>query len=351
MTTPQQHTIIRPDDWHVHLRDGEMLHAVLPFTSRVFGRAIVMPNLKFPVATTESAHMYRDEIREALPKASNFTPLMTVYLTDTTSPDDLEQGHKDGILTAAKLYPAHATTNSEHGVTKISNITKVLERMQRIGMPLLVHGEVTTPEVDIFDREAVFIATILSAIRKDFPELKIVLEHITTEEAAVYVAEEGERGKLAATITPHHLHINRNAMFQGGIRPHMYCLPVAKRERHRQALIKAATSGKKMFFLGTDTAPHMRTAKEAACGCAGIFCAPNAIELYTEIFDQAGALRKLEAFASRNGPAFYGLPVNTDSITLEKCDAPLEAIGPVVTQTGHEIIPFIPHQPLRWRLV
>lgn len=337
---PESLTILRPDDWHVHVRDGDVLKAVLPFTARVFGRAIIMPNLKPPVTTTARALAYRDEILAAVPKGVDFMPLMTLYLTDASDADDLARGHAEGVVTAAKLYPAHATTNSEHGVTDIKRIYPVLERMQRIGMPLLVHGEVTDPAIDIFDREAVFIDTIMKPLRKDMPSLKVVFEHITTSEAADYVAAEGQGGTLAATITPHHLLINRNAMFAGGIRPHYYCLPVAKREKHRLALVKAATSGAKMFFLGTDTAPHARTAKESACGCAGIFVAPKALELYAHVFDEAGALQNLEAFASRNGPSFYGLAVNSGFVTLEKTKEPFAEIKPILTGNGQEIVSF-----------
>lgn len=340
-------TLIRPDDWHVHLRDGAMMRAVLPFTAREFGRAIIMPNLRPPVTTTAQAAAYRDAIGASLPSGSRFTPLMTLYLTDHTDPDDLEQGHRQGIVTAAKLYPAHATTNSEHGVSDIGRITAVLERMQRIGMPLLLHGEVTDSQVDLFDREAVFIDRILVGVRRDFPALKIVFEHITTAEAADYVTENGGAGTLAATITPHHLLINRNAMFQGGIRPHYYCLPVVKREKHRQALVKAATSGAKMFFLGTDTAPHSDTAKESACGCAGIFSAANALGLYAQCFDDAGALDHFEAFASLNGPAFYGLPVNAGTVTLIKHKQAGE-IKPILTEDGHKITPFAAPSPVLW---
>jgi dihydroorotase len=337
--TTKSLTICRPDDWHIHVRDGDIMHAVLPHTAKVFGRAIIMPNLKPPVTTAARAASYRDEIRAALPKGADFTPLMTLYLTDETDAGDLAKGHAEGIVTAAKLYPANATTNSEHGVTDIKKIYPVLERMQRIGMPLLVHGEVTDQTTDIFDREAIYIDKVLKVLRKDMPQLKIVFEHITTEEAAAYVVAEGKGGYLGATITPHHLLINRNAIFAGGIRPHYYCLPVAKRERHRLALIKAATSGAKMFFLGTDTAPHTRAAKESACGCAGIFCAPTALELYAHVFDEAGALQHLEAFASHNGPAFYGLKPNKDSVTLEKTQK-LEEIKPILTGKGEEIVPF-----------
>ncbi|MDE1900793.1 MAG: dihydroorotase, partial [Alphaproteobacteria bacterium] len=320
-----------------------------PYTARSFARAIVMPNLRPPVVTSLRAAQYRDAILAALPAGANFTPLMTLYLTDATDADDLAQGHAQGIVTAAKLYPAHATTNSEHGVTDIAKIRPVLDRMQRIGMPLLVHGEVTNHDVDIFDRETVFIDRVLEPLRRDFPALKIVFEHITTEQAASYVAANGGAGTLAATITPHHLLINRNAMFAGGIRPHFYCLPVAKREKHRLALVSAATGGGKMFFLGTDTAPHADTAKESACGCAGIFCAPHALELYAQCFDEAGALGNLEAFASRNGPAFYGLPVNEGVVTLVR-DATPQEIKPILTPDGQRLTPFVPPSPLRWRM-
>jgi dihydroorotase len=321
----------------------------LPHTAKVFGRAIVMPNLKMPVTTTEKAHAYRDEIIAATPHGAKFTPLMTVYLTDNTHAEDVAKGFARGVLTAAKLYPAHATTNSEHGVTNICSIYPVLERMQDIGMPLLMHGEVTDPDVDVFDREAVFIDRILKHVRKDFPALKIVFEHITTKEAADYVSAEGASGPIAATITPHHLTINRNAMFQGGIRPHYYCLPVAKREKHREALVKAATSGAKMFFLGTDTAPHTKKVKERACGCAGIFCAPNALGVYAQVFDDAGCLANLEAFASCNGPAFYGLPVHKETLVLEKNAAGAE-IKPILTGNGEQIEVFASPSPVHWRV-
>jgi dihydroorotase len=344
-------TIPKPDDWHVHLRDGDMLRTVLPHTAKVFGRAIVMPNLKMPVTTTEKAHAYRDEIIKATPEGMKFMPLMTVYLTEATHAEDVAKGHARGILTAAKLYPAHATTNSEHGVTNIKTIYPVLEKMQEIDMPLLVHGEVTDPEIDIFDREAVFIERVLKHLRKDFPALKIVFEHITTKEAADYVAAEGASGPIAATITPHHLTINRNAMFKGGIRPHYYCLPVAKREQHRAALVKAATSGGKMFFLGTDTAPHTHKAKESACGCAGIFCAPNALAVYAQIFDDAGALANFEAFASRNGASFYGLPVHKETLVLEKSLSAEAEIKPILTGNGEQIEVFASPSPVFWKVV
>src|SRR5690349_7648782 len=310
-------TIRRPDDWHVHLRDGDMLRAVAPFTARQFARAIVMPNLVPPVTTPEAAAAYRERIVAAA--GPGFTPLMTCYLTDETRPDDLARGFEEGVWIAAKLYPAGATTNSASGVTDIRNIYPALERMQDIGMVLCVHGEVTDPDVDVFDREAVFIDRILSRVVADFPELKIVLEHITTAEAAEFVTGGG--AKVAATVTPQHLVINRNAIFAGGLRPHAYCLPVAKRERHRLAVRKAATSGAPNIFLGTDSAPHARHAKESACGCAGIFNAPFALESYAAVFEEEGALDKLEAFASVNGPRFYGLPVNEGTVTLERTEA------------------------------
>ncbi|HEU0117708.1 MAG TPA: dihydroorotase [Alphaproteobacteria bacterium] len=344
-------TIPRPDDWHVHLRDGEVLRTVLPHTGRHFARAIVMPNLKSPVTTAEKAHAYREEIIAATPKGMKFTPLMTIYLTDTTHADDLAKGHAKGVVTAAKLYPANATTNSQHGVTNIKNIYPVLEKMQEIGMPLLVHGEVTDPDVDVFDREAVFIDRVMTPMRKDFPKLKVVFEHITTKEAADYVSSEGKSHPLAATVTVHHLMINRNAIFQGGIRPHFYCLPIAKREKHREALIKAATSGGKMFFLGTDTAPHTRANKESACGCAGIFSAPNALAQYVQVFDEAGALANLESFASRNGPAFYGLPVNKETLTLTKETAAIAEIKPILTGNDEHIVAFAPPSPVFWKVV
>ncbi|MDE2596380.1 MAG: dihydroorotase [Sphingomonadales bacterium] len=307
-------TIRRPDDWHVHLRDGAMLQAVAPYTARQFARAIVMPNLSPPVTSIDAARAYRERIVAAT--GPGFTPLMVAYLTDWIDGAMLAEGHAAGVFTAAKLYPAHATTGSAHGVTDVAHIRAALEAMQRAGMPLLVHGEVTDPDVDVFDREAVFIGRTLAALVRDFPGLKVVFEHITTEEAAQFVAAQGNN--VAATITPQHLHINRNAMLVGGIRPHAYCLPVAKREKHRLALRKAATSGSAKFFLGTDTAPHRVETKESACGCAGIFNAPFALESYVTVFDQEGALDRFEAFASENGPRFYGLPLNEGTITLER---------------------------------
>ena len=308
-------TLTRPDDWHLHLRDGDMLSRVLPDTARRFARAIVMPNLVPPVVNAALAGAYRDRILAALPAGLAFEPLMTLYLTDNLPPDEIKRA-KDAGVVALKLYPAGATTNSDAGVTDIRKTYKTLEAMQRAGVLLLVHGEVTSPEIDLFDREAVFIEQYLAPLRRDFPELKIVMEHITTKEAAQYVAE-GDRF-LGATITAHHLLYNRNAIFTGGIRPHYYCLPVLKRETHRLALVAAATAGGDRFFLGTDSAPHPAHLKEHATGCAGCYTAHAAIEMYAEVFEAANALDKLEAFASFNGPAFYGLPRNTGTITLRK---------------------------------
>lgn len=341
--TPQRLLLTQPDDWHVHLRDGDMLAAVVNDTARQFARAIVMPNLAPPVTTAAAGASYRDRIMAAVDPAHKFTPLMTCYLTDTIDPMELERGHKDGIFTAAKLYPANATTNSSHGVTDIKNITKALETMQRIGMPLLVHGEVTDREIDLFDREAVFIERVMSKITQDFPALKVVFEHITTSDAADFVAASGDN--IAATITPHHLDFSRNAIFDGGIRPHYYCLPIAKRETHRLALRKAAMSGSPKFFLGTDSAPHAIERKENACGCAGIYNAPYAIESYAKAFDADGKLDALEGFASLNGPAFYGLPVNTRKIILER-----KACTVYETQdaAGTQLVPFHAGETLDW---
>jgi dihydroorotase len=338
----QSLTIRRPDDWHVHLRDGEMLRAVAPFTARQFARAIVMPNLTPPVTSVEAAAAYRDRIVAAA--GEGFTPLMTCYLTDDADPAKLARGFDEGVWVAAKLYPAHATTNSAHGVTDIRNILPALERMQAIGMPLLVHGEVTDRDVDIFDREAVFIDRILAPLLRDLPELKVVLEHITTSEAAAFVRDAP--ANVAATITPQHLMINRNALFDGGLRPHAYCLPVAKREQHRLAVRAAATSGSPKFFLGTDSAPHSREAKESSCGCAGIFNAPFALEAYATVFDEEGALDRLEAFASEHGPRFYGLPLNEDRVTLvrDTVEVPL-----TIEAGGFDLTPFLAGQTVRWR--
>ena len=309
-------TIRRPDDWHVHLRDGEMLTKVAPYTARQFGRAIVMPNLVPPVTSVEAASAYRDRIRAAA--GGEFEPLMTCYLTDRADGDELARGHAEGVWIAAKLYPAGATTNSHSGVTDIKYIMPALERMQDIGMVLCVHGEVTSPDVDVFDREAVFIDRILAPLVRDLPGLKIVLEHVTTRDAVQFV--EGAPANVAATITPQHMMWERNALFAGGLRPHAYCLPVLKREEHRAAVRAAATSGNAKFFLGTDSAPHAREAKESGCGCAGIFNAPYALEAYATMFDEDDALARLEAFASLNGAAFYGLAPNEDSVILRRAD-------------------------------
>ncbi len=313
--TAQTLTITRPDDWHLHVRDGAALHTVVPHTAAQFGRAIIMPNLKPPVTTAEQALAYRQRILAAVPQGMSFEPLMTLYLTDNLPPEEIARAKAAGVV-AVKLYPAGATTNSDAGVTDLRKTYKTLEAMQREGVLLLVHGEVTSPDIDLFDREAVFIETQLAPLRKDFPELKIVMEHITTKEAAQYVAEADQY--LGATITAHHLLYNRNAIFTGGIRPHYYCLPVLKREIHRQALVEAAISGNAKFFLGTDSAPHPAHLKEHATGCAGCYTAHAAIEMYAEAFDAVGALDKLEAFASFNGPDFYQLPRNQGSITLRK---------------------------------
>ncbi len=308
-------TITRPDDWHLHVRDGDALRTVVPHTAAQFGRAIIMPNLKPPVTTAAQAVAYRERIQRAVPEGVSFEPLMTLYLTDNLPPDEIARA-KDAGVVACKLYPAGATTNSDAGVTDIRKTHKTLEAMQRAGVLLLVHGEVTSPDIDLFDREAVFIDEQLIPLRRDFPELKIVMEHITTKEAAQYVAEAGPF--TAATLTAHHLLYNRNAIFTGGIRPHYYCLPVLKRETHRQALVAAATSGSDRFFLGTDSAPHPAHLKEHATGCAGCYTAHAALEMYAEAFDSVGALHQLEAFASFHGPAFYGLPRNSGTVTLQR---------------------------------
>jgi dihydroorotase len=338
-------TIRRPDDWHLHFRDGDTMRAVVPQTARQFARAIVMPNLAPPVTTTALAAAYRDRILAAVPAGLDFAPLMTAYLTDESDADDLAVGHANGVLTAAKLYPAGATTNSAHGVTDVANIMGVLERMADIGMPLCVHGEVTTPDIDIFDREAVFIDRVLQPLVDRLPMLRVIFEHITTMQAVGFVESAGPN--VAATITPQHLQINRNDILVGGIRPHLYCLPVAKREQHRLALRGAATSGSAKYFLGTDSAPHHRHTKETACGCAGIFNAPFALESYIQVFEDEGALDHFEAFASLNGPAFYGLAPNEERITLEK--APVEV--PAVVDGGEaRIVPFHAGETLSWRL-
>ena len=339
-------TLRRPDDWHVHLRDSAMLARVAPCTARQFARAIVMPNLLPPVTTVAGARAYRDRILAALPPGTRFTPLMTCYLTDATDPEEVARGHAEEVFAAVKLYPARATTNSAFGVTDYARIMPVLERMAEIGMPLLVHGEVAEPEVDVFDREAVFIDRVLDPLRRQLPELRIVLEHVTTAEAVDYVGAGGAH--LAATITAHHLIIKRNAIFAGGIRPHLYCLPIAKREKHRLALRRAATSGDRHFFLGTDSAPHAVPTKETACGCAGIFTAPAALELYAEVFEEESAFDRLEAFASLNGPAFYRLPPNEDRVSLRR--QPLlvpERIG----EGDNAVVPFRAGEKLSWEIV
>jgi dihydroorotase len=339
-------TIRRPDDWHVHLRDGAMLQAVAAHTARQFARAIVMPNLTPPVTDAAAAVAYRERIMAALPADADFTPLMTCYLTDAADAAAIADAHAAGVFTACKLYPAHATTNSAHGVTDIFRLAPVLERMQAIGMPLLIHGEVTDREIDIFDREAVFVDRILSRLVREFPALKIVLEHITTAEAAAFVSEGP--ATLAATITPQHLIINRNALFDGGLRPHAYCLPVVKREKHRLAVRAAAVSGSPKFFLGTDSAPHVVGAKESGCGCAGIFNAPFALEAYLRVFDQEGALDTFEAFVSENGARFYGLPLNTGTITLVRGETPVPTI---IGRGDTALVPFHAGETLGWRLV
>ena len=341
-----QITLPRPDDWHLHLRDGAMLRAVAPETARHFGRAIIMPNLVPPVVTGDQAAAYRDRIMAALPDGSGFTPLMTLYLTETTDPDDLAKAHADGIIHAVKLYPAGATTNSASGVRDFDKVRPVLERMAEIGCPLCVHGEVVDADVDIFDREAVFIDRVLDPLRRATPDLRVVMEHITTAQGADYAREGGDN--LGATITTHHLVINRNAILVGGIKPHYYCLPVAKREEHRLALRKAATSGDPSFFLGTDSAPHLDPLKENACGCAGCFTATNTLSILAEVFEQEDALDQLQAFASENGPRFYGLPVSDETVTLTK-GAPVDYPKKIDTADGPVTV-FDPMMPLHWRV-
>jgi dihydroorotase len=343
MTEPNRLVLRRPDDWHVHLRDGAMLEAVAPSTARQFARAIVMPNLDPPVTTVAAAQAYRDRILAAVGGA-RFTPLMTCYLTDAADAGELVSGFEAGVFAAAKLYPAHATTNSAHGITAIANIYPALAAMERVGMPLLVHGEVTDPDVDIFDREKMFIDRIFSALLRDFPALKMVFEHITTADAAEFVLAAGPN--VAATVTPHHLHINRNALFSGGLRPHAYCLPVAKREAHRLAVRRAATSGSTKFFLGTDSAPHAVDRKEADCGCAGIFNAPFALESYAAAFEDEDALERLEAFASENGPRFYGLPLNEERVALEREEV---KVPDALRAADTRVVPFHAGETLRWR--
>jgi len=339
-------TLIRPDDWHLHLRDGDALNAVIGHSAARFARAIVMPNLKPPATTTEQALAYRDRILAALPAGSDFTPLMTLYLTDNTSPEEIVRAKESGVIHAVKLYPAGATTNSDSGVTHIYKPEAALRAMAELGIPLLVHGEVTEPEVDIFDREAEFLDTVLKPLLDHIPDLKVVAEHITTREMAEFVLHAGDQ--VAATITPQHLLLNRNAMLVGGIRPHHYCLPVLKRESHREVLMEVATSGNPKFFLGTDSAPHAKGAKETACGCAGMYSAHAAIELYAEAFEQVRALDRLEGFASCYGPDFYGLPRNTDTITLRRESWEV----PAAYAFGEEqLVPFRAGEQLAWQLV
>lgn len=342
-----QITLRTPDDWHLHLRDGEMLEAVVPYTANHFARAIVMPNLVPPVVRTEQAIAYRERIQQALPSDTAFKPLMTLYLTEQTDPKDVKAGFSNGDITAAKLYPAGATTNSDAGVKDVDAIYPVLEAMQEIGMPLLVHGEVVDAEIDIFDREAVFIERVLKKVRLQFPDLKVVLEHITTADGVAFV--QSCEKNVAATITPHHLTINRNAMLVGGIQPHYYCLPVAKRETHRQALVEAATSGDPRFFLGTDSAPHLDGAKESACGCAGIFNVSVTLSVLAHVFENANKLENLEKFTSLNGPAFYGMKPNESQITLTKYSEALD-ISEKLAVAGGLMTIFDPKFPLYWQV-
>jgi len=338
----QSLTITRPDDWHLHLRDGATMAAVLPFSSKSFARAIVMPNLRVPVTTLEQALAYRTRIQEAIPAAHTFEPLMTLYLTSATSPEEIDRARQSGMIYGVKLYPARATTHSDAGVRSIADCSAVFERMQQVDLPLLVHGEVARPDIDVFERERIFLDEVLLPLRREFPALRVVMEHVTTREAVQYVREAP--GRIAATITAHHLLYNRNAMFLGadgsvGMRPHFYCLPVLKREEHRQALLGAAISGSPRFFLGTDSAPHPRSEKESACGCAGCFTAPLALPMYAQAFEQAGALDRLEAFASFYGADFYGLPRNIETVTLvRQPSAPLAAI---TSSQGQQFVPLV----------
>ena len=338
-------TLARPDDWHLHLRDGAALAVVVPHTARQFARAIVMPNLKPPVTATAQAAAYRERILAAVPQGLTFAPLMTLYLTDNTPPEEIDRAKASGFVHAVKYYPAGATTNSAAGVTAIEQCFATLARMEEAGLPLLVHGEVTDAEVDIFDRERVFIERVLAPLLQRFPRLRLVLEHITTLEGVQFVASMGPN--VAGTLTAHHLLLNRNALLAGGVRPHHYCLPVLKRESHRQALLKAATSGSPKFFLGTDSAPHARSAKEAACGCAGCYTALHALELYAEAFEAAGALDKLESFASFHGADFYGLPRNTDKVTLEKAAWHVPDSLPFCDDV---LVPLRAGETLQWKL-
>ncbi|WES70148.1 dihydroorotase [Superficieibacter sp. HKU1] len=343
---PQVLKIRRPDDWHLHLRDGEMLKTVVPYTSEIYGRAIVMPNLAPPVVTVDAAIAYRQRILDAVPAGHTFTPLMTCYLTDSLDPAELERGFNEGVFTAAKLYPANATTNSSHGVTSIDAIMPVLERMETLGMPLLVHGEVTHVDIDIFDREARFIETVMEPLRQRLPGLKVVFEHITTKDAADYVREGNER--LAATITPQHLMFNRNHMLVGGVRPHLYCLPILKRNIHQQALRELVASGFDRVFLGTDSAPHARHRKEASCGCAGCFSAPTALASYATVFEEMNALAHLEAFSSLNGPRFYQLPVNDTFVELVRQES---QVVDSIALPDDTLIPFLAGETVRWTVV
>ena len=338
--------LIRPDDWHLHLRDDALMRSVLPDSARQFARAIVMPNLRPPVTTTVQAVEYRQRILDALPAGSSFQPLMTLYLTDNTQVEEIRTAKQSGVVHAVKLYPAGATTNSDAGVTDMRKTYPALEEMQRYGIPLLVHGEVTDSHIDIFDREAVFIERVLQPLLRDLPELRVVFEHITTKDAVQFVTNAAD--SVAATLTAHHLLYNRNAMLAGGIRPHYYCLPVLKRETHREALVKAATSGNKKFFLGTDSAPHAQHTKETACGCAGCYTAHAAIELYAEAFEQAGALDKLEAFASFYGADFYGLPRNTQTLTLRKEEWHMPAL---VEFGNYRLVPLRAGEMMKWKIV
>jgi len=344
-TMPDMLTITRPDDWHLHLRDGAPMRSVVGATARVFGRAVLMPNLDPPVATVAAAAAYRDRVVAALPEDSRFTPLLTLYLTDDTSPSEIERARAAGFVIGVKYYPAGATTNSASGVTELARVYPALAAMERCGLPLLVHGEVTDPDVDVFDRERVCVERVLARIVRDFPALRLVVEHITTREAAQFVA--AAPAHVGATITPQHLLWSRNALFAGGLRPHAYCLPVLKREAHRRALVDAATGGNAKYFLGTDSAPHARHVKESACGCAGCFSAPFAIELYAEVFDAAGKLDKLEGFASFHGADFYGLPRNAGTITLERASWTVPASYPFGAGT---VVPIFAGETLRWRV-
>lgn len=341
-------TLRRPDDWHLHLRDGAMLRAVLPESARHFARAIIMPNLVPPVVTGAQAVAYRNRILAALPEGMSFTPLMTLYLTEDTDPEDVAEAAASGLVAAVKLYPAGATTNSASGVRDFDKVRPVLERMAEIGLPLCVHGEVTDPEIDIFDREAVFIDRVLDPLRRATPGLRVAMEHITTSDAVAYARAQGD--DLGATITVQHLMLDRNDMLVGGIRPHYYCLPILKRRTHREALVDAATSGEARFFLGTDSAPHATHTKENACGCAGCFTAPIAMACLAEVFDEADALDRLEAFASLNGPAFYGLPVNDETITLDRAE-PVALPRTVPVSDGDTVTVFAPGRPVHWQVV